>query len=88
MFIIQKFEKNRNVTLVTKFHFCIWNTKISPFFQYKLNKIIKFVLSVKLWEEIGFLQDLQKVYIFYAICFLYVFQKKAWNKLWMGTHAN
>ena len=28
----------------------------------KWNKIIKFVLSVKLWEEIGFLQDPQKTY--------------------------
>ena len=32
----------------------------------KWNKIIKFVFSVKLWEEIGFLQDLQKTYIFYT----------------------
>ena len=47
----------------------------------KQNKIIKFVLSVKLWEEISFLQDLQKAYIFYAIRFLYVSQKKSWNKL-------
>ena len=31
---------------------------------------IKFVLSVKLCEEIGFLQDPQKAYIFYAIRFL------------------
>ena len=29
-----------------------------------------------------------KAYIFYAIRFLYVFQKKSRNKLWMGTHAN
>ena len=36
----------------------------------KWNKNIKFVLSVKLWDEIGFLQDPQKVYIFYAIRFL------------------
>ena len=28
-----------------------------------------------------------KVYIFYAICFLYVFQKKSQNKLWIRTHA-
>ena len=43
----------------------------------KRNKIIKFVLSEKLWEEIGFLQDPQKAYIFYAIRFLYVSQKKS-----------
>ena len=36
----------------------------------KWNKIIKFVLSVKLGEEIGFLQDPQKAYILYAIRFL------------------
>ena len=46
----------------------------------KWNKIIKFILSVKLWEEIGFLQDPQKAYIFYAISFLFVSQKKSWNK--------
>ena len=56
MFIIQKFEQNG-----------IWSCAPS---QGKWNKIIKFVLSVKLWEEIGFLQDPQKVYIFYAIRFL------------------
>ena len=52
----------------------------------KWNKIIKFVLSVKLWEEIGFLQDPQKAYIFYAICFLYVSQKKSRNKLCLEPH--
>ena len=52
----------------------------------KWNKIIKFVLSLKLWEEIGFLQDPQKAYIFYAIHFLYVCQKKSWNKLCLEPH--
>ena len=36
----------------------------------KWNKIIKFGLSVNLWEEKSFLQDPQKAYIFYAIRFL------------------
>ena len=52
----------------------------------KWNKIIKFVLSVKLWEEIDFLQDPQKAYIFYAIRFLYVSQKKSRNKLCLEPH--
>ena len=52
----------------------------------KWNKIIKFVLSAKLWEEIGFLQDPQKSYIFYAICFLYVSQKESRNKLCLEPH--
>ena len=52
----------------------------------KWNKIIKFVWSVKLWEEIGFLQDPQKAYIFYAIRFLYVSQKKSRNKLCLEPH--
>ena len=34
------------------------------------------------------LQDPLKKYIFYAIRFIYVFQKKSRNKLWMGTHVN
>ena len=52
----------------------------------KWNIIIKFVLSVKLWKEIGFLQDPQKAYIFYAIRFLYVSQKKSRNKLCLELH--
>ena len=52
----------------------------------KWNKIIKFVLSVKLWEEIGFLQDPQKAYIFYAIRFVYISQKKSRNKLCLEPH--
>ena len=52
----------------------------------KLNKIIKFVLSVKLWEEIGFLQHPQKAYIFYAIRSFYVSQKKSRNKLCLEPH--
>ena len=52
----------------------------------KWNKIIKFVLSVKLWEEIGSLQDPQKAYIFYAIHFLYISQKKSLNKLCLEPH--
>ena len=52
----------------------------------KWNKIIKFGLSVKLWEEIGFLQDPQKAYIFYAIRFLYFSQKKSRNKLCLKPH--
>ena len=71
MFIIQKFEKN--VCGAAPSHG-------------KWNKIIKFVLSVKLWKEIGFLQDPQKAYIFYAIRFLYVSQKKSRNKLWLELH--
>ena len=67
MFIIQKFEKNG-----------MWCCAPS---HGKWNKIIKYVLSVKLWEEIGFLQDPRKAYIFYAICFLYVSQKRSRNKL-------
>ena len=51
----------------------------------KWNKI-KFVLSVKLWEEIGFLQEPQKAYIFYAIRFLYISQKKSLNKLCLEPH--
>ena len=35
----------------------------------------------------AFLQDHLKAYIFYAIRFLYVFQKKSQNKLRIGTHA-
>ena len=52
----------------------------------KWNKIINFVLSVKLWEEIGFLQDPQKVYIFYAISFLCISKKKSRNKLCLEPH--
>ena len=52
----------------------------------KGNKIIKFVLSIKLWEEIGFLQDPQKANIFYAIRFVYVSQKKSRNKLFLEPH--
>ena len=52
----------------------------------KWNKIIKSVLAVKLWEEIGFLQDPQKAYIVYAIRFIYVFQKKSRNKLSLERH--
>ena len=74
MFIIKKFEKTG-----------MWRCAPS---HGKWNKIIKFVLSVKLGEEIGFLQDPQKAYIFHAIRFFYVFQKKSQNKFWMGTHAN
>ena len=54
----------------------------------KWNKITKFVLSVKLWDEIGFLQDPQKAYIFYAIRFLYVSQKKSRNKLCLEPHEH
>ena len=52
----------------------------------KWNKIIKFVLSVK-FEEIGFLLHPQKVYIFYAIRFLYVSQKKSRSKLCLEPHG-
>ena len=52
----------------------------------KWNKIIKFDLSVKLWEEIRFLQDPPKVYSFYAIRFLYVSQKKSRNKVCLEPH--
>ena len=72
MFIIQKFEKNGT-----------WCCAPS---HGKWNKIIKYVLSVKLWEEIGFLQDPRKTYIFYAICFLYVSQKRFRNKLCLEPH--
>ena len=54
--------------------------------------MITFVISSKLQEDpqkayiLGGLGP-QKAYIFYAIHFLYVFQKKSRNKLWMGTHA-
>ena len=58
MFIIQKLEKNGT-----------WRCAPS---HGKWKKIIKFGFSVKLWDEIGFLQDPQKEYIFYAIRFLYV----------------
>ena len=72
MFTIQKFEKTvcEAVCLVM------------------VNEIksSKFVLSVKLFEEIGFLQDPQKAYIFYAIRFLYVSQKKSQNKLCLKPH--
>ena len=63
--------------------YCMWSCVPS---HGKWNKIIKFVLSVKLWEEIGFLQDPQKVYIFYAIHFLYISQKKSQNKLCLKPH--
>ena len=46
----------------------------------KWNKIINFVLSVKLGEEIFFLQGLLKANIFYANRFLYDLQKKFKNK--------
>ena len=72
MFIIQKFEKN-----------IMWSCVPS---RGKWNGIIKFVLSVKLWEKIGFLQDPRKVYIFYAIRFLYISQKKSRNKLCLEPH--
>ena len=49
-------------------------------------KIIKFLLSKKLWDKKGFLQDPQKAYIFYAIRFLYVSQKKSHNKLCLEPH--
>ena len=52
----------------------------------KWNKIIKFVLSVKLWEKIRFLQDPQKTYIFLCNSFLYVSQKKSRNKLCLEPH--
>ena len=52
----------------------------------KWNRIINFVISVKLYYKKHFLQRSLKAYIFYAIRFLYVLQKKSWNKLWMGTH--
>ena len=70
MFIIQKFEK----------------TVCGAPSHGKWNKVIKFILSVKLWEEIGLLQDSQKAYIFYAIRFLYVSQKKYRNKLYLEPH--
>ena len=44
------------------------------------NKIINFVLSVKLGEEIGFLQGPLKAYIFYANRFLDDLRKKSKNK--------
>ena len=75
---------------------CFWNVYYSEIgkngvWSYvpshgKWNKIIKFVLSVILWEEIGFLQDPQKAYIFHAIRFLYVSQKKTQNKLCLEPH--
>ena len=70
MFIIEKLKK----TVCQAVHLVM------------VNKIIKFVLSVKLWEEIGFLQDPQKVYILYAIRFLYFSQKKSRNKLCLEPH--
>ena len=72
MFIIQKFKKMvcEAVRLVM-----VNEIKSSNLF-----------LSVKLWEEIGFLQDPQKAYIFHAIRFLYVSQKKSWNKLCLEPH--
>ena len=72
MFIIQKFEKMVCDTVR----------------QVMVNeiKLSKFVLSVKLWEEIGFLQDPQKAYILNAIRFLYVSQKKLQNKLCLEPH--
>ena len=72
MFIIQKFEKTGP-----------WRCAPS---HGKWNKIIKFILSVKLWEEMHFLQDPQKAYIFYAIRFLYASQKKSRNKLCLEPH--
>ena len=39
-----------------------------------------------MWEEIGFLQYPQKAYIFYIIRFVYVSQKKFWNKLCLEPH--
>ena len=52
----------------------------------KWNKIMKFVLSLKVWEELGFLQHPQKAYVFYAIHFLYISQKKSRNKLCLKLH--
>ena len=62
MFIIQKFKKNVMLSCAPS--------------HGKWNKIIKFGISVKLWEEKNILQDPQKAYIFYTIRFLYVSQKK------------
>ena len=72
MFIIQKFEK----TVCEAVRLVMVNEIKSS----------NFVLSVKLWDEIGFLQDPQKAYIFYAIHFLYISQKKSQNKLCLEPH--
>ena len=72
-FIFQKFKKR-----------FLWRS--APILCCKLNKIINFVLSVKLEEKIDFLQDPQKAYIFNAKRFFYFLQKKSRNKLYVGPH--
>ena len=71
-FIFQKFKKLS--TLCCGLSLCKWN------------KIINFVLSVKLSEKIHFPQGLLKTYIFYPNRFLYVLWKKSRNKLCVRPH--
>ena len=51
----------------------------------KLNKIINFVLSVKLSAKVHFLQEPLKAYIFYRNNLLFVLQKKPRNKHLQAT---
>ena len=53
----------------------------------KWNKIVDFVLSVKLSAALNFPQGHLKTYVFYANRFLYVFQKKSRNKLCLEPHG-
>ena len=52
----------------------------------KSNKIINFLISVKLLKKIHFPQGPVKTYIFFANRFLCVLQKKSWNKLCISRH--
>ena len=52
----------------------------------KCNKIRNFVLFVKLWMKMHFLQDPLKAYIFYPNRFLYVLPKKNRNQHLLATH--
>ena len=53
---------------------------------FKWNKIINFVLSVKLWVTMHFLQDPLNAYIFYPNRFICVLPKKTRSKYLLATH--
>ena len=53
----------------------------------KFNKIIYFVIYVKLKEEIGFPQTRLTVCIVYANRFFYVLQKETRNEVLLARHA-
>ena len=80
------FSKKKFICFSNVYYLKIRKTACEAVRLVMVNEIKLSNLSVKLWEEIGFLQDPPKPYIFYTIRFLYVSQKKSWNKLCLEPH--